>query len=217
MRIRLGKIEEFKKFLKIYKPVLGLPLSTQIKDSNRYLPESEVQTQTSFDQIMQAYSRRAVEDRICLPYITELDHLSWWYSCELNQYLTIKYYEKQTLQFNNFIIENTHHPTNDEVKKGKSKYIGGTTKDGLKQCKRIVEKKFGKQEFLIGTLFHPILIPTPVNIHQKIFIPIAKGQELTIDRLSRACLSVFILVYAKIIKAVFRGRFPTQTLLVYKK
>ncbi len=217
MYLQAGKIEEFLNFLKTYEPVLGLPLSTQIKDSNRYLPESEVQTQTSFDQIMQAYSRRAVEDRICLPYITDLDHLSWWYSCELNQYLTTKYYERETLQFNNFIIENTHHPAKDVEETGGSKYVGGITKDGLKQCKQIVEKKFGKQGYLIGTLFHPKIIPRPVNINSNILNLFVKDQKWTIKRILRICLYVLMLIYANILKAVFRGRYPKQTVLVYKQ
>ncbi len=213
LQIASGSVDEFIDFLIVYQPVLGLPLSNQLKETSRYLPESKVQTQVSFDQIMQAYSREAINDRICLPYITELDHLSWWYSCEINQYLTVKYYEKRTLQMNSFIIDNTHHTTEQTTLLG-SRYVGGITKYGLKECKKIIEKNFGKQGTLIGSIFHPIYLPKPIAANLSIRRVIENRKDWSSREILRILYLSHAFIYARIIKLMFGEKYPVQTLMI---
>ena len=213
LQIASGSIDEFKEFLKIYKPVLGLPLSNQLKETLRFLPNSRVQTQVSFDQVMQAYSRTAIEDGICLPYLTDLDHLSWWYSCEINQYLTVKYYEKETLQWNSLLVNNTHHTTQHTGALG-SKYVGGITKIGIRECKKIIENRFGKQGLLIGTLFQPGCLPKPLNRDFKVHNSLENKREWTTRGILRIIYLNQALAYAKILKMLFRKKYPVQESIV---
>lgn len=209
LQIASGNIQEFLEFLKFYKPALGLPLSNQLKETSRFLSTSRVQTQVSFDQVMQAYSRKAIQDRICLPYVTELDHLSWWYSCEINQYLTIKYYEKETLQCNSLTVNNTHH-TMPQTKTSDSKYIGGITKAGIRECKKVIVKKFGKQEILVGTLFQPRCLPKPMNMDIRARKLLENERMWTVRALLRKIYFIQALAYAKVLKLLFGKKYPVQ-------
>lgn len=208
LKITKGKFIEFLDFLNTYKPDLGLPLSNQIKDSFRFIPSCIVQTQVSFDQIMQAYSRKTVKDKICLPFETKFDSLSWWYSCEINQYLTVKYYGEKVLQFNNLVIENTHHSNAGDLKFNKSQYRGGTTKFGRAKCKKHIVSQFGRQGLLIGTLFHMKFLPKPSDSNILAFLKNRRPGNRSLRMNIKICLRIIGLSYEILLKVLFRQKYP---------
>lgn len=159
LRVIKGDFSAFETFLEMYRPKLGLPLADQIKNSYRYIPTSSVQTQFSFDQIMQAYRSDVINEAICVPYVTEFDSESWWYSCEINTYLCILHFQDQILQYNEFEIVNSRHDGPELNKKGVSNYQAGTTLDGLIKCKNYISQNHISPKPYIGTLFHPSSLP----------------------------------------------------------
>ncbi len=159
LRISKGSFEQFETFLATFKPKLGLPLCDQVRDSYRYIPKAVVQTQFSFDQICQAYRADVVFESICVPFETDFDSESWWYSCEINQYLSILHCRTEILQYNDFEIVNSRHDGAELSTLGLSNYRGGTDKRGMQLCKELIQKKHGKQQPLVGTLFHPRYLP----------------------------------------------------------
>lgn len=159
LRITKGSFEQFEDFLNTHRPKLGLPLGDQIKNSYRYLPKASIQTQNSFDQIMQAYRCDVVKESICLPYITDFDSESWWYSCEINSYLSLLRCGEEIMQFNDFEIVNSRHDGPVLNQEGLSLYRGGISAEGLNQCKGFIDSRFDCSKALIGTLFHPQFLP----------------------------------------------------------
>jgi hypothetical protein len=209
LKITKGNFVDFLEFLDIYKPDLGIPLSSQIKESFRFIPSCSVQTQVSFDQIMQAYSSKTVTDKICLPFDTQFDSLSWWYSCEINQYLTVKYYGEKVLQFNELVIDNTHHSDPGDLKVNKSHYIGGRTKNGIAKCKKHIERKFGQQGILIGTLFHLRLLPKPSEENILAFLKNREEAGISLRMGVKICLRIIEFPYKVLLKVLFRRKYPS--------
>jgi hypothetical protein len=153
-----GSFPDFESELIKFNPMMGIPLGDQIKETFRYDDENLVHHPVAFDQIVQAYHRDAVTEGIAIPYETIFDSESWWYSCQINQYLTLKYYRGRCAQFNKFQIRNSAH----QWKIGKvhySNYQSGVTKHGLKKCAQFIEEKYGSQPKLINSLFHPRFTP----------------------------------------------------------
>lgn len=203
---------EFEEFLIEYKPALGLPLVDQIKKSGRFIPEALVQTQTSFDQVMQAYRRDVVLESICVPYSQDLDNESWWYACEINQYLTLKYYEGSILQFNRFEVFNSNHSNSENIENG-SQYKGGVTKEGLKKCRKNIEGKFGRQSLLIGTLFHPWYLPRAHGHYGPAKLKIAIGEH-NLRMIAKEILRIIVEnSYNFVLQAIYRRRYPKQRLI----
>lgn len=209
LKISKGNFLSFIDFLDKYKPHLGLPLSNQIKETFRYIPDCKIQTQVSFDQVMQAYSKKVVTDKVCLPFDTRYDELSWWYSCEINQYLSTKYYGDSVLQFNELEIENSHHSDSNEVAVTNSQYRGGVTKSGKKECKKYLTKKFGNQNYLIGTLFHPDYLPRPSEANILAMLDNRKHGENSVRKDLKLLIRIMGLPYKALLKAIFSKRFPT--------
>ena len=110
VEIVLGSFKVFEELLLKYKPMMGVPLCDQIKDSHRYHKNISVHHPKGFDQIVQAYHKDVVRDQIAIPYVTDLDADSWWYTCEINQYLTLNYYRGKCAQFNEFEIRPRYLP-----------------------------------------------------------------------------------------------------------
>lgn len=159
LRIIKGDFYLFEQFLDEFQPKLGLPLGDQIKVSYRYRPEASVQTQISFDQIMQAYRSDVIQESIVVPYRTDLDSESWWYSCEINSYLSILSCGVEILQFNDFEIVNSRHDGPELNKQGLSNYQSGISPDGLRKCRNLIENAGFNSINMIGTLFHPKFLP----------------------------------------------------------
>jgi hypothetical protein len=154
-----GSFIEFESLISQYKPKLGIPLSDQILKSHRFNPKAKAQKQFMFDQIVQAYSRDVVENRISIPYDPTYDAESWWYACEINQYLSYREIKDQIIQFNSIKIINTHHELQEDQQDSVSLYRGGTTASGINEIKNYIEMKYGSQPKTIGTLFHPWYLP----------------------------------------------------------
>lgn len=159
LRIRQGSLSDFFTFLHRFGPDLGLPLTDQFETAGRFLPNQPIQIQFEFDQILQAYSRRVIDDSIAVPYVTDFDKISWWISCEINQFLTFRNYCPRILQLNTFRITNSHYhkPGNDQD--SQSIYIGGFNKSHKKMAKNYITSSFGRQGFFPETLFHPWFLP----------------------------------------------------------
>lgn len=126
-----GSFDVFEELLLENLPYLGLPLCDEIEKSGRWCRHQAVQIPIAFDQIMQAFSRDAVSDQILLPYCTRFDELSWWYSCEVNQYQVLSQFRQRAAQFNSVRVYNSVHDWNDGQISSGSSYKGGVTPEGL--------------------------------------------------------------------------------------
>ena len=168
---------------------------------------------------MQAYSRKIVSDKICLPFDTKFDQVSWWYSCEINQYLTLRYYGDNILQFNELIIENSHHSNPVDQVFTNSRYKGGLTRNGKAKCKSYIEKSFGKQKFMIGTLFHPNFLLKPSEVNIKSLLKDRKIKSYSLKRELKLGYTFFGLPYKFVLKVVFRKHYPTPRVvkMVYEQ
>lgn len=139
-----GTFFEFANNVLDLKPDFAVPLSNIIKLSGRFTPDIETERPFAFDQIVQAYSYKAVKESIAIPYCTEYDDLSWWYSCEINQLLTLSFYSNSSIQFNNIELFNGHHyDKNDSY----STYNDSVLDPGfLKTIAQKIKKKYEKHE-----------------------------------------------------------------------
>lgn len=128
-----GNYGEFERLLEAYSPYVGLPLVDEIERSGRWCPDLEIQLPIALDQVMQAFSREAVEDGVLVPYRTEFDKSSWWYSCEINQHQILSMFRRRTAQFNTVRVKNMNHHWNEGVTVSGSSYRGGVTPAGLEE------------------------------------------------------------------------------------
>jgi hypothetical protein len=144
VRFESGSLSVFESLLRTYGPDIGIPLDQIIVESGRFDSAARVQTPQAMDQAVQAYSLKAVADGIAVPYVTDLDSMSWWYSCEINQFLSLTHYSKTTLQFNEVITRNTgHHQDSKATRLEGSGYRGGLTRTGMKLARNLVEDRYG--------------------------------------------------------------------------
>lgn len=152
-----GDFVKFQKLLIEYKPGVGLPLCDLVKNSNYYLSNFPVQRPIAIDQLVQAFSCDFFFNSILLPYITEFDDISWWYSCEINSYLILKYHIDDVLQFNEIEVINGNHDW--DAQNPFSSYKAGTTDKGLNEIKIYIENKFGFQQKLLNSIFRSDIFP----------------------------------------------------------
>jgi hypothetical protein len=196
-----GDFSLFERLLEIYRPKLGLPLGDQIKQTYRYQPKAKIQTQFSFDQIMQAYRSDVVTESICIPYVTDFDSQSWWYSCEINLYLSVLSCGDEVIQFNDFEILNSRHDGVELSKNGNSKYLTGVSKSGLAQCRFFIKERYVAPKLVIGTLFHPRYLPKLMNfpsLKQLIGRDFEHEISISLRRLLKASTKTFLLVVFKL-------------------
>lgn len=154
-----SSVRPFELFLSEYKPDIGLPLSDTIKMSGRYDRTLSIHHPKSFDQIMQAYSARAVREKICIPLVTDLDNESWWASCEINQYLILHFYRGRVAQFNEFEIRNSQHSWQTGVLEAESSYRGGMDNRIKKLCRDLLKANYSDLSRISGTVFAHPLVP----------------------------------------------------------
>ena len=157
-----GTYADFEKLLLEHEPAVGVPLCDIVKNSDHYIKKLKIQHPVVMDQIVQAYHHRVVREKIVLPFVTNFDHLSWWYSCEINNYLILRYYRGYVMQFNTIEINNDNHNWNSETKEANvahSAYLGGVKENELTQVKDLITLLHGKQPRLVNTLFHPNHMP----------------------------------------------------------
>jgi hypothetical protein len=156
-----GSFSVFEYLLKKYKPLVAIPLSNVILESNRYNNKLEIQHPIGMDQIVQAYNKQVINENIILPYITKFDNLSWWYSCEINTHLILSKYRGKVLQFNNIIIYNKNHgfDQNFQTTDQHSLYKGGIDYKYYPEIKNFIELKFGPQPKIQNLLFHDFKYP----------------------------------------------------------
>lgn len=162
VKIARGSFLEFENQLIKYKPSVGLPLCNEIKRTNRYLRNEDIQRPVALDQLVQAYSFETVRESVVLPFVTEFDYSSWWMSCEINAFLILRYYFESTLQFNNFEVLNTNHAWEEGISPTESIYVGGMSARQRLELRDYITNKFGKQPSISGTLFHPKYLPNIV-------------------------------------------------------
>ena len=157
-----GTYVDFENLLLKYEPAVGVPLCDIVMKMDHYIKKIKIQHPTVMDQIVQAYHHRVIKEKIVLPFVTNFDHLSWWYSCEINNYLILRYYRGYVMQFNTIEINNGNHNWNNVTKEATvahSTYLGGINDFELKQIKEFVVSRFGSQPRLVNTLFHPENMP----------------------------------------------------------
>lgn len=176
--IEKGTYVEFQNLLLEHEPAVGIPLCDAIKSSDRYVKKLPIQHPVAMDQLMQAYHRRVVKEKIAIPFVTEFDRLSWWYSCEINQFLILRYYRGYVMQFNTIQIHNGKHNWNSDTKTSdivQSTYVGGINKEVLRQVRAFIVSQFGEQPQLVNTLFHDsrkprlLYMPELTEIIQRFF------------------------------------------------
>lgn len=170
VQITQGSFQDFEDLLIKNLPYVGLPLCDQVQNSGDWCPRLKIQNPNSLDQVMQAYSKKAVDDGIVVPFVTLFDHLSWWYSCEINQYLILRYFKTTTAQFNDIKVLNTNHSYRMGEVPSNSKYKGGLSEDGLFAVRLWIIKKFGAQEELENTLFRKTGTPPRTSMRSYFFL-----------------------------------------------
>lgn len=166
VKFTLGSFSEFERLLKRYRPYVGIPLVDEIQRSGRWCPRLDVQVPVALDQIVQAFSLDAVKDGVLIPYSTEYDHLSWWYSCEINQYQILSRFREKVAQFNHIRVTNSVHNWNAGLVAPGSSYKGGVSREGLRDVKiflrqNLVTSGKGPWEKLVRERFIP-----QVHFHQ---------------------------------------------------
>lgn len=156
-----GTFLEFEQNITKFKPLVAIPLSNVILESNRYNKKFEIQHPIGMDQIVQAYNKKVIKENIVLPYITKFDNLSWWYSCEINTHLILSKYRGKVLQFNNIIIFNKNHgfDQNFQTVDQHSLYKGGIDYKYYPEIKNYVQLKYGPQPQFQNLLFHDFKYP----------------------------------------------------------
>jgi hypothetical protein len=206
LRVGKGDFILFENLLDTHRPKLGLPLGDQIKNSYRYLPNARVQTQFSFDQIMQAYRADVVTEAICIPYVTEFDSDSWWYSCEINSYLSVHCCGDKIIQFNDFEIVNSRHDGPELELAGHSKYKAGVTPEGLKKCREFISSEYPLPKKIVGTLFHPSYVPKLIlfpSLKQLLLKQFGEHLQISIGGLLKATLkSLQIALFRTVLRHV---------------
>lgn len=162
-----GTYTDFESLLLKHEPAVGVPLCDIVKNFDQYNQALKIQHPVVMDQLIQAYHRRVIREKIALPFVTDFDHLSWWYSCEINNFLILRYYRGYVMQFNTIEVDNENHNWDQETKEASianSSYVGGTDEEGLNQVKKYIVSRFGEQPLLINTLFHPPNMPRIVYL-----------------------------------------------------
>lgn len=163
-----GSFHEFEKQLLKYEPAVGIPLLTIIKDTYRYNPKLKIQNPIALDTQYTAFHINTINEGILMPLVTQFDSKSWYYSCEIVNFLILSKYSRSTMQFNEILVDNTGHCWDDEKMQPKdsvSQYVGGITLEGLKEVKEYIVEKYGEQPKLANTLFHDD------NYRRYIYIP----------------------------------------------
>lgn len=128
-----SSFDEFEILLDECQPYLGIPLANGFHDTRWWCPRLAVQEPIAFDQIVQAYSREAVEDSVLVPFVTEFDNESWHYSCEINHYLALAFFRGRIAQFNAIRIRNARHSGDESPEKRVGTYRGGLTPQGMQK------------------------------------------------------------------------------------
>jgi len=194
-----SSVKKFESFLTEHKPDIGLPLSDTIKLSGRYDRQLSVHHPKAFDQIMQAYSARAVREAISIPLVTDLDKESWWASCEINQYLILNFYRGRVAQFNEFEIRNSQHSWNEGFAAPDSSYRGGMDNRIKKLCRRILNARYSSLSRISGTVFEYRLAPRERFLSQDITTKSSKISDVSAPRLAKLLLSKLWNLPSKII------------------
>jgi len=187
VKFTLGSFSEFERLLKRYRPYVGIPLVDEIQRSGRWCPRLDVQVPVALDQIVQAFSSDAVKDGTLIPYSTDFDQMSWWYSCEINQHQILSKFREKVAQFNSIRVTNSVHSWNEGVVAPGSSYKGGVTREGLREIRDFLLQdsvtpgkgpweKLGQEDFIPQVHHHQFLaslrgslsLTTPVNLRKRL-------------------------------------------------
>jgi hypothetical protein len=167
-----GSFKDFQNKLLEFKPAIGIPLLDVIKNSYRYIHGIDIQHPISFDQAIQAFHKNVIDDGIVLPYVTDFDEISWWYSCEINTYLSFSKYIGKIMQFNDLHVENKGHNWDYENKKSLnniSNYKGGISTEGLTMIRSFISHNFQNNKNIVNSLFHDNRFPKLIFIDTRFF------------------------------------------------
>lgn len=198
-----GSFKEFEQNLLKYQPAIGVPLLTIIQSSFRYRPSLKIQNPVAFDTQFQAFHIDTINDNILMPLVTKFDSKSWYYCCEIVNFLILSYYKGRVIQFNKIIVDNVGHHWDEENMLSidpHSKYIGGVTKDGINEIKQYIIDTYGNQPQLSNSLFHNdnyrkfIYLPRGFHFIKTIIKYILKLKLRTVKTLIRSYI-VNILLY----------------------
>jgi hypothetical protein len=148
---------KFKNNLERYSPQVALPLSDSIERKRNYDLTCNKQRPTSLDQIVQAYNSFSFYNSKSLPYVTKFDHLSWWYSCLINEFLILS--DDIAWQFNDVLVINSEHVWEKSMDRSALNYKGGTSEYGISLVKNYINNNYGKQCYLYNSIYWPKYLP----------------------------------------------------------
>jgi len=152
-----GSFHEFEKKLIQFQPQVGFPLLTIVKHYHRYNPKLSMQRPTLLDTQITAFHIDTIKEGILMPLVTQFDEKSWFYSCEIINFLILSNFKRSVIQFNDIIADNVGHCWDEKTMKAKdshSSYIGGTSEEVKEEVRKYIVEKFGDQPKLANTLFH---------------------------------------------------------------
>lgn len=195
-----GSFNEFEQYLLKYEPAIGVPLLTIIQNSFRYNPTLKIQHPVALDVQYQAFHINTINENIVMPLVTLFDSKSWYYSCEIADFLILSYYAGRTLQFNKIIVDNLGHYWNKENSfsiDSKSKYKGGISRDGINEIRQYIEANYGKQPQLSNSLFH--------NENYRKYIYVPRGMHL-IKIIIKNLFTFNLRTIERIIKSIIKNK-----------
>jgi hypothetical protein len=158
--VRFGNqfIEKFEDYLSRLKPGIAIPLCDRIRREKTHT-DDEIEHPLWHDQNFQAFHRDIVEDGVLFPIDTTFDSVSWWLTCQMQEYLIQTYYLKRIIRFNRLEVVNSNHdqPTSEfENSSTISSYDRtGWTKEDIIELQKYIVRKYGTQKSLIQTVFQP--------------------------------------------------------------
>jgi len=152
-----GSFREFEQKLIQYRPQIGFPLLTIVKHYHRYNPKLLIQRPTLLDTQITAFHIDTIKEGILMPLVTLFDDKSWFYSCEIINFLILSDFKRRVIQFNDIIADNVGHCWDEKTMKAKdphSNYVGGTSEEIKDEVRKYIVKRFGDQPRFANTLFH---------------------------------------------------------------
>lgn len=209
-----GDFFSFEQKLLQNKPAIGVPLLTIIKNTNRYNAKLAIQHPVALDTQVQAFHYKVIDESVVMPLETKFDKLSWWYACEINQFLILSFYKNYVMQFNDIVVDNVGHFWDVETNVStdlNSSYLGGISSDGLEQIRNFIKEKYGEQPKIRNSLFHDNKYPK--------FNYQSKGKDLEKQFIKnfrmgkfKKCIGILIIAF----KLLFK-RYPNNLIINEKK
>ena len=151
-----SSLNEFERLILEFQPKIAVPLCDRIVREMSFSQRS-LERPIRHDQILMAFHRSVLEDKIALPIDTQFDEISWWLTAVMNHYLIQKFYFDGMLSFNDVVIRNTNHghEVTEPALIDKSLYRARFTVAELEAMKLYIRSKYGAQPATLDTIFQP--------------------------------------------------------------